>query len=342
MSFTPHITAKNSNWTRFICPTEARMDDDLFQTALAQLPEQWPKLRCFLLARDGKLVHESYYHDTDEHSLHDLRSATKSIMSLLIGIAQKQGKMIGTHDPIAPLLETFMPAPTRSNTLWQRLTLYHLLTMTTGLQWETNSRMSERWVHRFHSSPSWRRFATRLPIQSNMYGRFQYRSIDSHLLSVLLTLQTGMSADQFAAQYLFGPLGISNYKWERSPDGDAAGHIGLSLTGRDMLSIGQLLLNEGCVTTNNVVTSLIPASWVRETITAHSEGASGYGAYGYQWWCHQLNGIDAACAMGYGGQLIFVIPKLRITAVWAADSRVKRWRHPAQWLEQYLLPAVQP
>ncbi|WP_157277575.1 serine hydrolase domain-containing protein [Paenibacillus taiwanensis] len=316
------------------------------EAAIAALYKLHPNLRCFLLARQGDVICEVYV-DCDETSLHELRSATKTIVGILVGIASSRGQMPTLHESIKPYFEAELSQGNRNDPLWSSISLYHLLTMTSGLHWQTGPKLGERWIHRFHNSVSWTRFALRLPVHAAWLNQFQYRSVDSHLLSVLISRITGMRADQYANRHLFGPLGIINYHWAVSPDGDTTGHIGLHLSGRDMLKIGQMMLNKGSIRDNNVSNSIdtayvIPSEWISETMRSHHTGIHTYGNYGYQGWSHRLHAYDAFCALGHGGQLIYIVPELDIVVVLAGNAQVRRWRHPRLWLEQYLLPACLP
>ncbi|UHA75011.1 serine hydrolase domain-containing protein [Paenibacillus sp. 481] len=357
------------------CPTEVNIDTNQLQAAVALLDPLFPRLRCFLLARNERLITEIYRNDGAPEALNDLRSATKSFIAALLGIAMHQHRMHDVEIPVLPLLESIHHKRSAADPLWQQLTIRHFLSMSSGLMWHTGKRLGEQWIQRFHQSSSWRGFSFRLPVRAHSIGQFQYRSIDSHLLSVLLTRITGMRADTFAEQHLFGPLGITNYRWQLSPDDDAAGHIGLELTGRDMLKFGQLFLNQGqwhhehnksdsngnincssnvdCNSIGNVnnnnssltSTSIIPANWVRESLKQQIEGLPAYGHYGYQWWIQRLRCArkktytHAAYALGHGGQIIYVIPKYGLTLVFASNPHVNRYRHPRQWIEEHLLPA---
>lgn len=326
-------------------PVEVHINPVNLQKALERLPKLFPRLYCCLIARHGHIAAEQYYNGGEPGRLNDLRSATKSFLSALIGIAVHRGDMPLPEEPILPYLEADMPVRSITNEGWRNLTFKHLLTMTSGLHWQTGNKLGERWIHRFHNSSSWLRFALRLPVHPERHGKFQYRSIDSHLLSVLLTRCTGMRADEYAEHYLFRPLGISEYRWDLSPDGHAAGHIGLHLTGRDMLAFGQLILNDGKRLADSrnegapSSTAVIPVEWIRESLQPHVAGLPAFGHYGYQWWVHRLGSHDAACAVGHGGQLIYVIPSHGLTVVFAGNPRVCRWRHPKRWIEEWLLPS---
>lgn len=323
----------------------AGFDPNRLQQAIDALPKLFPRMYYFACASKGRLIAELNTEGAVPKQLYDLRSATKSFISVLVGIAVHRGEMPPLHEPIVDYLPQNIAERRRQDPDWRRITFKHLLTMTSGLLWETGNRLGERWIHRFHNSSSWLQYTLRLPVHPERIGYFQYRSIDSHLLSVLLTSCTGIRADNYARQHLFTPLGIEHYRWDLSPDGHAAGHIGLYLSGRDMLRFGQLILDRG----NNSPSTregsewnarVVPAEWIAESHCPYSSGLPAYGAYGYQWWLHRLGNAEAACAIGHGGQVIYVIPSYSMTVVFAGCPRVCRWRHPKRWMEDMLLSAT--
>ncbi|WP_430111376.1 serine hydrolase domain-containing protein [Paenibacillus sp. B1-33] len=323
----------------------AGIDPYRLQQALDELIRLFPRMYYFACANQGQLIAEVNTEGTVPGQLYDLRSATKSFISVLVGIAVHRGEMPPLHEPIVDYLPQSIGQRRKQDPDWRRISFKHLLTMTSGLLWETGNRLGERWIRRFHHSSSWLKYALRLPVHPERIGHFQYRSIDSHLLSVLLTSCTGIRADDYAKQHLFAPIGIEHYRWDISPDGHAAGHIGLYLSGRDMLRFGQLILDNRIHKPSNHegskgIDRVVPAEWIIESHCPYSSGLPAYGAYGYQWWLHRLGNEDAACAVGHGGQVIYVIPSRSMTVVFAGCPRVCRWRHPRRWMEDTLLSAT--
>ncbi|ANE48896.1 hypothetical protein SY83_12725 [Paenibacillus swuensis] len=297
------------------------------------MAREHPKLYSFVLVRNGSLVHERYFNETSAETPMDLRSATKSVMSLLIGIAIEEG-LLSLDAKVYDYFPDWVPAqipPAAEET-----TVRHLLTMTSGLHWQTGARLGERWIHRMHASKHWVKFILRLPVDPARRDAFLYRSPDSHLLSAILTRVSGMPAHEYAQAKLFAPLGIAGTAWRADPQGHTAGHIGLRLTARDMAKLGQLVLREGDWHGRRVV----PAAWIRDAVRPHTEGLPGVGRYGYQWWSGAVGGQEAVFALGHGGQLIYVFPALDLVAVFTGDPDVRRWKHPRALLERYVLPGL--
>lgn len=307
---------------------------ELLQAADEEIIQRFPKMHSFIVVRNGTVLIERYYNGFDISDLHDLRSATKSILSVLLGIASDRGQLPSLDEPIVDTVRKYAMGPLDS--LWAQLTLRHLLTMTSGFYWKTGVKMGEAFIHRFHQSRNWTKYILHLPLEEHKLGTFQYCSIESHLLSILLTEWTGLSAADYARQYLFDPLGIEEALWGASPEGHSMGHIGLHLTARDMTKIGMLCLQGGVWDGERILS----ADWLLESMTPLSAENPGYGRYGYHWWTAKANGIPFAYAHGHGGQQINVIPALDAVVVFTADSALNRWKNPRPLLEKFIIPAL--
>ncbi|AWB43268.1 serine hydrolase [Paenibacillus sp. CAA11] len=333
---TPILISSSASFPKLpaASPEDTGTDGQLLAAADAAALRRYPKLRSFLVAREGQLIFERYYNGFHAAALNDLRSATKSFVSALVGLLLDSKQALELDAPVWPYVKS--KAPLRPDPFWPQVTLRHLLTMTSGLYWETGSKLGEKFIHRFHRSKSWSKFILRLPVIEESIGSFQYRSVDSHLLSVLLTEWTGQSAFELAKQRLFGPLGIDNAAWSASPEGHSTGHIGLFLTSRDMLKLGLLFLQQG----RWQQSQLLPAEWVQLSFSPHSEGYPAFGRYGFQWWCAKEDGISFTYAHGHGGQQIYIIPDYSAVCVFTADSQVSRWKNPRQLLKQFVLPSL--
>lgn len=308
--------------------------DPAFTAADRAIRSYYPGIRSFLLAQDGQMRHEQYYQDSPRDALHDLRSATKSVISLLLGIAQFQNRLPDLDQPVWESLKEH--APSRPDPHWPEITLRELLTMTAGLYWQTGPKLGERFISRFHRCKSWTGFVLRLPVIPEQRGRFQYCSAYSHLLSCLLSKWCGLTAREFAERYLFQPLGIKDYHWESCPDGGTCGHVGLYLSAGDLVKLGQLCLDGG--TFQGV--RLIHEEWLRESMMPRGEPFYDYGQYGYHWWSSQYHGLRYAYAHGHGGQQIYVVPELSAVIVFTSTSRAKRCKNPKKLVEEYLLPVL--
>jgi CubicO group peptidase (beta-lactamase class C family) len=337
-----HDEAGAQHWEP-AAPKEAGLDEALLLQAHEQIQAAYPKMLCFLVVKDGKLVFEQYYGGADASAPMDLRSGTKSITAATVALAAADGAFPGLlessgQDEGGPTVETLFESelPRTASQELRTTTMRHLLTMTSGLHWKTGKRLGELYIPRLHRSRHWVRFALRLPVNPDTRGAFQYRSMDSHLLSAAVTAVTGQTAASIAQDRLFAPLGIAAPRWETDPQGVSAGHIGLALTGRDLAKLGWLHAAGGVWQGRR----LLPHAYVRQALTPHSEGLPAFGRYGWQWWIARAHtGDTVRCALGHGGQLLFVVPERRLVTVFTANPKVSRWKHPLRLLERYVLPA---
>jgi CubicO group peptidase (beta-lactamase class C family) len=280
-------------------PAAQQLDGDLLLKLGDILEADFPEVHSLLVIRHGYLVFERYYRGYDANKPHEIRSATKSVISALIGIALKEGYLTSLDQKIVELLPEYFESNTdlRKNAM----TVRHLLTMTSGL--EADEKDSNFW--HFRSKPDWALATLELPLLHEVGQKFCYDSMANHLLSVILTKQTGMNALAYAQTRLFEPLGINVEDWPADPQGNSEGGAGLILTPREMAKFGYLYLNEGFWEGKEI----IPEWFVRESIQVHSEGGNPEpAAYGYLWWVIPRFKPFAYCAAGYGGQYIFVVP----------------------------------
>ncbi|MFI2856019.1 serine hydrolase domain-containing protein [Paenibacillus sp. JSM ZJ436] len=315
-------------------PEDQGCEPSLLEQAHLQIDRRYPKMKSFLVLRHGKLVYEQYYNGHHAGALNDLRSATKSFTSILFGIALEEKLLPPLDTPVLSVLGKYMNRP--GHRLLSSVSFHHLLSMTAGFRWKTGNKLGEPLIHQFHRNRRWASFALSLPIDEERIGSFQYRSTDSHLLSVAISEGSGQDAYAFAADRLFGPLDIHHSAWAPSPEGHSMGHVGLYLTSRDMAKFGQCCLQHG----EWEGTQLIPASWLALALSTQTEGYPAFGDYGYQWWSGKINGQPYSLAHGHGGQQIYLFPGLDAVVVFTQDSHVSRWKNPRRLLEQYVLQSM--
>jgi CubicO group peptidase (beta-lactamase class C family) len=328
--------AGSKPWT-IASPQEANLDPEPLNQADENIRSGFPKMRCFLVAKDGALVFERYYGGADPETPLDLRSATKSVTAAVAALAGVLGGF-ENDDAKPPTLEALFAEllPRAASEDVRATTTRQLLAMTSGLHWKTGQRLGEAFVPRLHRSKHWVRFALRLPVDPATRGAFVYRSVDSHLLSAAVTATTGRRAAEVAQEAIFGPLGIAPPPWEAYPQGVTVGHVGLALTGRDLAKLGWLHATGGVWEGRR----LLPPGYVRLAFAPLGEGLPAFGRYGGHWWiARAATGECVRCALGHGGQLVFVAPERRLVAVFAADPKVSRWKHPLSLFERYVLAA---
>lgn len=201
------------------------------------------------------------------------------------------------------------------------ITIRHLLTMQSGFDIQEN--VKDRYVWK---SSDWIKTILQVPIKWKPGKKFNNTTLNTHLLSAIITKATGMSILKYADKNLFSSLGISHVGWRTDPQRHPFGGSGMYLTSRDMAKFGQLYLNKGKYTGKQVV----PSQWVMQSTTEKS-GLIGrhfllwkisYG-YGYLWWIKRLDGYrDIPFASGYGGQKIVVIPQANVVIIITASTNV--------------------
>ena len=261
-----------------------------------------PRIRSLLVSVDGTLLAERYFNGAAAGRTTNIKSASKSIISALVGIAIDRGLITGVHEPIS----TYLSAEVGRDAAKGAITIEDLLTMRTGLE-TTSNRNYGRWV----MSPNWVRFVLQQPLEDEPGGRMIYSTGSTHLLSAILTRATRVSTFEFARAALASPLGFTLSPWPRDPQGIYLGGNEMPMRPRDMLRVGELYLNKGRYDDRQVVSS----GWIQESIVPRTTSRWSERQYGYGWWIRTLADTPVFYAWGYGGQFIFVVPSARTVAV---------------------------
>lgn len=295
---------------------------------------QLPRLHSLLVSVDGELVEEQYFNGAKRWRWANLKSASKSVLSSLIGIALDRGYLESLQDPVVKFFPEYFDReadPSRKT-----ITLEDLLTMRSGME-STSSRNYGGWVQ----SRNWVRHVLMRPMVEPPGSRMIYSTGNTHLLSAILTQATGMSTLEFARQYLGKPLSIQIHPWMRDPQGIYFGGNEMHLTPRAMLEIGKLYLNHGLSGRTRVVSK----SWIQNSLKPRTYSPrNGYG-YGFGWWNQPMITHQVYFAWGYGGQFIFIVPDLRLVVVVTSSPRPGRGRREHRQaildlLERDILPAI--
>lgn len=289
-----------------------------------------------LVARDGRLVAEEYFHGWSREDLHHTASVTKSVASLLVGIAIDHEQLDGVE---APILEFFPEIQALAGRGWEGVRLEHLLTMSMGLDWSDREALG--WPP---LEDQYRRILSR-NVEVSPGARFRYVSRNVNLLSRVLFVATGVEADVFASRRLFEPLGIERWdwelrRWEGHPDLAAA----LKLRPRDLLKLGQLVMDDGIWDGRRVVS----ARWIREsTRTRLATDMPGL-SYGYLWWRMDPPPADfpfgiATFALGMGSQYVLIVPEAHLVVVTTGGndySRIEEQDAIRRLVLEELIPGV--
>ncbi len=339
-------------WTT-VAPADAGFDPDLAARLDAALAAgRLPNLHGVIVARGGKLVLERYAPGADmswgrslgtvafgPDTLHDLRSATKSVNSLLYGIALAQGKVPA---PEANLMAQFPEYPDlAADPARQHLTVGHVLTMTMGTDWDemsipyTNPANSEIAMER---APDRYRFILERRVVGEAGVRWTYNGGASALLGRMIVQGTGQSLPDFARRVLFQPLGIGTFEWMRGTDDTPSAASGLRMRPRDLARIGQMVLQKGKWDGRAVV----PESWLAASFQPQV-AIDGPLRYGYQWYIGTPPaGARWVGAMGNGGQRLYVLPDLDLIVVTTFGNydQPDQWKPPLALLTEIVLTAL--
>jgi len=291
---------------------EHGMKDDLLWLANETIQRDLPNVYSLLVIRNAAIVFEQYYQGYDATSLFDIRSATKSFVSALIGIAIKEKYIPDLDQKILSYFPEY--GATNMDSRKAAITIRDLLTMKSGLAWD-----EERDFEQLYSIENWIQYIFNTPMREEPGSEFYYNSGASHILSELINRATGLRALEFAQQRLFSPLGIGNHHWASDPMGVTLGYAGLSLTARDLAKLGLLYLNHGVWNERQILTP----EYVRDSTIAWSSGGFPEEAeYGYHWWVLPSGAHPAFFAAGYGGQYLWIVPDLDLIAVTTANHQL--------------------
>jgi CubicO group peptidase (beta-lactamase class C family) len=294
-----------------------------------------PRLRSLLISVDGELVEERYFNGVRPSHTANLKSASKSVLSALIGIAFDRGYLNSVEDTIGRFFPEQLTGA--DDTKKKTITIGDLLTMRSGLESTSNVNYG-RWVQ----SGNWVRHVLARPLVDEPGGRMIYSTGNSHLLSAILTKVTKMSTFEFARRYLADPLGISLIPWMRDPQGIYLGGNEMLWTPRGMLVFGELYRNGGRARDKQVVSE----TWIKESFKPRTRSSWSGREYGYGWWIDSLAGHATYYAWGHGGQFIFVVPALKLVVATTSlpspgDGRREHQRAIYDLMEQDIVPAAE-
>jgi len=296
-----------SGW-KSSAPEKQGMDFAKLSIAGEFVENRLPDAYSLLVVKNGHLVFEKYFYlvgSPDRRAV--VHSVTKSVISVLIGIALDKGYLNSVDQKLIEFFPGYFTDELDPRK--KEISLKHLLTMSAGFKWNDWAPVLWEW----YSSPDWVQFTIQLPQENNPGDVFEYNTSISHLLSVILSKSTNTSTLEFADQNLFKPLGIQKGFWQQDPQGFYNGGSGLSLSARDLAKIGFLYLNNGFWNGQSIVSEY----WVKESTQQWMYAFNRYGphGYGYQWWVNKVDGCASYKAWGRRGQFIVVVPKLDIVIV---------------------------
>ncbi len=301
------------------------------------LDGQYGLLDHMLLVRNGKIIIDNHYdhdyqtlsqqYDTTNHqynydhpnwhpyynrtNLHSLQSVTKSITSILVGIAIDEG-LLDIHD--TTIMSLFSEYQLDFHDIIQApISVEDLLTMRSGIKWnEEDYADSNNDCVKMELSTNWIEYILNSQMDTVPGTEFVYNGGNTVLLGKILAYVTGMRIDQWAEKKLFQPLGIVDYYWKKTPNGEIDTEGGLYLKPRDLAKIGLLMINEGQFANQQILSK----EWVQKSIKPISQVTPEV-TCGYVWWgLETINEkVEVYAALGFGGQYLMIAPKYNMLIV---------------------------
>ncbi|MCH9686462.1 MAG: beta-lactamase family protein [Deltaproteobacteria bacterium] len=270
-----------------------------------------PYVHSLLVARRGKLVLEEYFHGFHAGRPHDLRSAGKSLTGLMTGVAIAEVDGLDVDTPVYSLLgEPGAELEPRK----AAMTVEHLLTMSSGYECDDNDDQSQGNEDRMQSQseqPDWRRYTLDLPMARAPGAKAVYCTGGINLLGAVVSRTTKTWLPEFFRTQIAGPLGIERYHYNLDPVGNGYGGGGVYLRPRDMLKVGQMVLDGGTWKGTRVV----PKEWIDQSLQPRV-GINHPDDYGYTWWHEALpyrgGTVHSYAATGNGGQILVIVPELEL------------------------------
>ena len=271
---------------------------------------EYTGINSVLLVRGRVLILEEYFGGFARDSLHSMRSASKAITSALVGITINLGHIDSVDVPLLSYFPEYEGEVDNWDERKRNITVEHVLSMTSGIRGNEDA---------MYPTDDWIKFYLDQPMAAEPGAEFSYATSGVVAQGNVITRASGLRIPAFADRYLFGPLGISEYRWpitnSRGSQGLAMTGGGLNLRPRDMAKFGQLYLNEGTWAGER----LISEEWIHAS-TRKQARSDLYGEdFGYLWRMidRTIKGreIRSFEAWGNGGQFIMVFPALELVAV---------------------------
>ena len=350
-------SALDDGWA-IASPESVGLDGARLCTIAARLKETQANVHAVVIVRHGKLVFEQYFagydepggqgggpHAFDATTKHDMRSVSKSVISLLVGIAIDRKLIASADEPVVKFYPEYSDLKSPG---WDQVTLRHLLTMSSGMQWDENRAWNDPKNDEPHlgSEPDPIRYILSKPIAKPPDVVWTYNGGGTDLLGSILERVSGKPLEAFAREVLFQPLDITDVEWMTyAKNGKIASAAGLRIRPRDAAKLGQLVLNRGMWGGKQIVLS----EWIEQSVRPRFQAIGYFGGlffYGQQWWMGrsiaQEKEVKWIAAMGLGGQRLFIVPDPDLVVMTTSGLY---WQ-PGQGngaldvMANYILPAV--
>lgn len=323
---------------------------------IAATGNSYSDIHSIVIAKDGKLVYGKYFNGWNKDSVHDSRSAFKSITSLLAGIAVDKGFIKDVNQRVYAFFPEYQHFS--GNNAWKKdMTIEHLLRMTAGFDCEEFDGDKDCETDMM-ASKDWVRFSLDLPMKYKPGTHWAYMSSDPMILSGIISRAARMSIMDFAKKYLFDPMGIKHYRWTVDPSGYGMTAGSFYILSSDFVKIGQMILQKGMWNGQRIVS----ADWLAQSTSApipipndfsfvqFSKSAVAIpqpAYYGYYWYREEIRTKtfreNVLFASGNGGQYLMVIERLGIVVVFT-QGNYNSWKAKKAFdlLARFIIPAFEP
>jgi CubicO group peptidase (beta-lactamase class C family) len=309
LAFLLMVTGPVTALARPVSPAPASTPDTRLVEETIERAKELPNLRSLIVSHNGNVLAERTFGGARLDRPTNIKSASKTIMSALVGIAINRGVLQGVDQPVASILRSSVPSDADARI--RQVTIGHLLSMQAGLE-RTSGRNYSAWI----SSDNWVRYVLSRPFVDEPGGRMLYSTGSTHLLSAALTRASKRSTLELARDWLGEPLEIDVAPWTRDPQGIYLGGNEMALSPRALWRFGEMYRQGGTIEGKRVVSE----NWVRESWTPRTSSPFTGDSYGYSWFMREMRGHTAHYAWGFGGQMLYVIPSLGLTVVMTSNA----------------------
>jgi CubicO group peptidase (beta-lactamase class C family) len=321
-------------------PEEQGIDSEKLIEFMESVKKEDRHVHSLLIVRNGYLVMEAYFNPYQKDLKHIVFSAAKSISSLLIGLAIKDGYIKNVNQPVLDFFPGYQDKIEHLDERKKSLTLFHLLTMTDGLEWKDwpyRVGMEGDFLKLLSAADGVKYFLDK-PMRESPGQAYNYNSGASYLLAAIIKQVTGKSALDYAREKLFKPIGIEEASWGIYQKGINNGASELFLKPRDMARLGFMVLNKGYWEGKQI----LPAQWIEDSSKAYVKMDFIEYQYGYMWYIDKSLRFFNVSAQGLGGQNIYIVPDQDMVVVFTGGLVVNRDEEEIhyRYLRDFIFPAV--
>lgn len=268
------------------------------------------------ITKDHELVYEKFYNSASESFQFNVFSVTKSVTSLLLGIAIDEGYIDSVHDTIDQYIaieEYELPDE------FDEITIHHLMIMSSGILWNSQDLSSEYFGIKSSRDPMEMILSRGVSYEPG--SQFNYSDGSAYMMAAIIQNATGKTLLEYAEEKLFEPMNIETYEWKNSMTDVNYGGFDLYLTCEGMQKIGTLVIDKGKYENQQIVSE----SWIEEATSNFIDtGSGGYNkSYGYYFWLGEVGDVQVISALGHGGQFITIVPELELVITASTIGGVK-------------------